>query len=164
MSIYLYIKRHKVTGLKYFGKTTKSNPHSYPGSGKYWNRHCNEHGKGDAFIETTHVWEFTNQDECTEFALNFSRDNNIVESKEWANLVEENGLDGGDRSAYRVYTPLSESSKQKMTQSKLGKSPWNKGKKIGVGGNKNPRTLEQKEKIRQSVLKTIAAKKSAPHP
>ena len=24
------------------------------------------------------------------FALNFSRENNIVESKEWANLIEEN--------------------------------------------------------------------------
>ena len=160
MGIYLYIKRHKVTGLKYFGKTTKSNPYSYPGSGKYWNRHCSEHGKGNEFVETIDVWYFSDQDECTEFALKFSKENNIVESKEWANLVEENGLDGGDRASYRSYTSLSESSKQKMRRSKLGKIPWNKGKKIGVGGNKNPRTPEQKEKIRQSVLETIARKKA----
>jgi len=31
---YLYIKEHSKTGLKYFGKTTKSDPTVYDGSGK----------------------------------------------------------------------------------------------------------------------------------
>ena len=31
----LYIKTHKITGLKYFGKTTL-NPFTYNGSGSHW--------------------------------------------------------------------------------------------------------------------------------
>ena len=46
-------------------------------------------------METEIIGLFENIDEATEFALKFSRDNNIVESKEWANLIEENGRDGG---------------------------------------------------------------------
>ena len=40
---YLYIKTHKTTGLKYFGKTASSKD-SYSGSGKYWLRHLAKHG------------------------------------------------------------------------------------------------------------------------
>ena len=76
----------------YFGKTTKSDPIKYLGSGKHWIRHINKHG-------TNHVvtlWHelFTNRDECVNFALQFSKDLNIVESKSWANLIEEDGLNG----------------------------------------------------------------------
>lgn len=38
MIIHLYVKIHNVTGLKYFGKTTKD-PFKYRGSGKYWLAH-----------------------------------------------------------------------------------------------------------------------------
>ena len=51
-----------------------------------------KHGKDK--IKTIEVWGFDNEQLCTEFALKFSKDNDIVESKEWANLIEENGLDG----------------------------------------------------------------------
>lgn len=91
--IYLYIKQHSITGLKYFGKTTKVNPMEYNGSGLKWKRHFNKHGK--EFIQTLEVYGFDSQDLCTQFALKFSTDNNIVESEEWANLIPENGLDGG---------------------------------------------------------------------
>ena len=64
----------------------------YRGSGKYWLRHIKKYGYN---VETKIVGVFENIDEATEFALKFSRDNNIVESKEWANLMEENGRDGG---------------------------------------------------------------------
>jgi hypothetical protein len=88
---YLYIKQHSITGLKYFGKTTQD-LHTYLGSGKYWLRHIKKHGK-DRVIT---IWcqLFTDKDLLVEYALKFSSDNNIVESKEWANLVPENGLDG----------------------------------------------------------------------
>jgi hypothetical protein len=91
MTIYLYIKQHKITGLKYFGKTSKKDPYTYLGSGKYWRRHLKVHG---CEIETTNVWTFENGDDCEKFALEFSNVNNIVESKEWANLRPENGKDG----------------------------------------------------------------------
>ena len=88
---YLYIKQHKDTGLKYFGKTTK-NPLLYSGSGKHWRRHIKVHGEN---IETLWYQLFTDENELVNYALKFSEENNIVESKEWANLKNENGLDGG---------------------------------------------------------------------
>ena len=91
MIIYLYHKRHKLTGLNYFGKT-KRDPYKYVGSGLYWRRHLKEHGK---HIETVSVWQFTDVNECVNFAINFSALHNIVVSDEWANLKIENGLDGG---------------------------------------------------------------------
>lgn len=47
-------------------------------------------------IQTEWAMLFNDKTELTEFALKFSNDNNIVESKDWANLKPENGLDGGD--------------------------------------------------------------------
>lgn len=89
---YLYIKQHSVTGLKYLGKTTR-NPYKYLGSGKHWIRHYKKHGK--EHIITLWVSEvFTDKSLLTEFSLFVSEEYNIVNSKEWANLKPENGLDG----------------------------------------------------------------------
>lgn len=41
--MYLYVKTHNVTGLKYLGITI-NDPHTYKGSGTKWNRHLKEHG------------------------------------------------------------------------------------------------------------------------
>lgn len=86
--IYLYIKQHTVTGKKYFGRTVK-NPYTYGGSGVYWRRHIAKHGP--ELVETVEVFSFECQETCTEFALKFSTDNNIVESNEWANQIPEDG-------------------------------------------------------------------------
>jgi hypothetical protein len=90
--IYLYVKEHAVTKMKYFGKCTSRHPSKYLGSGKYWRRHINKHGK--EHVLTTQVWSFDSQEDASEFALGFSREHSIVESEEWANLIPENGLDG----------------------------------------------------------------------
>ncbi len=89
---YLYLKQHNKTGLKYFGKTVK-NPETYKGSGVYWNRHLEVHGN-----DVITVWSklFTDEQELNAFALEFSKNNNIVESNEYANLKLEDGLMGGD--------------------------------------------------------------------
>jgi hypothetical protein len=89
---YLYIKTQCDTGLKYFGKTTSKNPHKYIGSGKYWLRHLSTHGKN---ISTEIVGYFSDKQECIKAATEFSKTNNIVESAEWANFKNENGVDGG---------------------------------------------------------------------
>jgi hypothetical protein len=89
--MYLYVKQHNVTGLKYFGMTSTKDPYVYVGSGTHWRRHLKVHGKD---IVTLEVWQFDNQDDCEKFALEFSEKNNIVESKDWANLRPENGRDG----------------------------------------------------------------------
>ncbi len=92
MIIYLYIKQHSITGLKYFGKTTRKDPFKYRGSGMYWQNHINKYGK--EYIKTLEIWGFDDINLCSKFALKFSKNNNIVESKEWANLQPENGIDG----------------------------------------------------------------------
>lgn len=95
MNIYLYVKQCQHCGLKYFGKTINSEVEKYLGSGKYWLNHINSHGKN--LVTTVNIWHFDNQDAATDFALNFSSENRIVESKEWANLVPEDGKDGNSK-------------------------------------------------------------------
>lgn len=115
MTIYLYAKQHSVTGLKYFGKTTQNDPVKYLGSGKYWLRHIRKHGK--EFVETLELYEFQDQEEATRFALEFSEKNQIVESKDWANLQDENALDGTGPNR-----PLSEVTRRKLGDATRGKT------------------------------------------
>ena len=97
---YLYIKQHSITGLKYFGKTSQLDPYKYSGSGKYWSNHIKKHGK--EHIITLWVSELYQDTSIVEHALHFSIENNIVESKDWANLKIENGLDGGGIHGIRI--------------------------------------------------------------
>lgn len=97
--IYLYIKTHNKTGLKYFGKTTRKNPHKYLGSGKYWLAHLKKHGAD----YTTEIYgHYTDKQQCLKEAIEFSEKHNIVDSVEWANLRIES-LDGGDTSKTEGY-------------------------------------------------------------
>lgn len=89
---YLYIKQHSVTGKLYFGKTVRKDPTKYSGSGTYWQNHIKKYG--EEFVETIWYCLFYDQEECTKFALNFSKQENIVESKQWANQDVETGLGG----------------------------------------------------------------------
>lgn len=113
---YLYIKRHSVTGKLYFGKTV-GDPEIYNGSGKHWKRHIKLHGV--EYVETLWYCLFLDQEQCTEFALNFSRQNNIVYSDDWLNLIDENGLNGGSPS--RAGSKHSQESKVKISNSLSGK-------------------------------------------
>ena len=124
--IYLYEKLHLKTGLKYFGKTTQD-PSSYLGSGVAWTRHLKEHG--EQHVVNKNVWAFEIFDEAREFATQFSMDNDIVNSNEYANLIPEK-LTGGDTSNTAAYIegiknrpsrkgiPLSEEAKQKLRKPK----------------------------------------------
>ena len=110
--ITLYIKTHKITGLKYFGKTTKQDVESYLGSGIYWRKHLQKYGRE---MDTKVIGIFADPNECSCVALEFSRKNNIVESKEWANLKEENGLDGSPPGV-----KFSDKHRAKLRQNMLG--------------------------------------------
>jgi hypothetical protein len=92
MTIYLYVKTHNKTGMKYLGKTTKPDPHKYPGSGKRWIRHLKKHGYD---YTTTILLTTEDKEELKETGLYFSKVWNIVESNEWANMMPEKG-DGVD--------------------------------------------------------------------
>src|SRR5713101_5315832 len=88
--ITLYIKTHNITRLKYFGKTTRNNPEKYKGSGVYWKKHIKKHGNN---VTTEIFGKYDNIEICTEAALKFSIDNDIVNSIQWANLRNKNNLE-----------------------------------------------------------------------
>lgn len=97
--IYLYVKTHNVTGLKYLGKT-KQNPYTYRGSGKYWKAHINKHGYD---VTTEIIGTFNTNKELKIISIKYSIQNNIIESNQWANLKLEEG-DGGDTSNFIDYS------------------------------------------------------------
>lgn len=98
--VYLYIKQHSLTGVKYFGKTSCDNVESYTGSGKYWLAHIKKHGK--EHVKTIWISEpFYDMELLQEFAIFVSEEFNIVNSSEWANLIVENGLDGAPKGVKR---------------------------------------------------------------
>lgn len=121
--VFLYVKTHRKTGLKYFGKTTK-NPYTYKGSGHYWKRHIKLHGND---IETEVLGVFYDEESLTAFALDFSRTNNIVQSDEWANLIEENGLDGGNASMKSLQIKWSPARRAKFSRTVEGRQWYNNG-------------------------------------
>ena len=136
--ITLYVKTHKVTGLKYLGKTERD-PYTYSGSGIRWKRELNKYGND---VETEVLFQSENLEDIREKGLYYSEIWNIVESNEWANFIEENGS-GGNTSAYRNYEAMSKKTKgvSKGPQSEQhrinnslahkGQKAWNKGIKTG---------------------------------
>jgi len=95
---YLYVKTHKITGLKYLGYTGKADPYKYLGSGEYWKTHLKKHGKE---ITTEILHECQSKTEIKDRGLYYSELWNVVDAcdvlgkKTWANLKPEAG-EGGD--------------------------------------------------------------------
>ncbi len=89
---FLYIKKHNVTGKLYFGKTV-NNPEKYKGSGINWGKHLKEFGSN---VSTLWYCLFLDKNTLIDFALNFSKSHNIVESDQWLNMCVENGIGGGN--------------------------------------------------------------------
>jgi hypothetical protein len=88
----LYVKTHNKTGFKYFGKTTRLDCiHTYKGSGIHWRRHLKVHGN-DYTTELLGIWQ--DKDRLVNFAIKFCKQNDIVKSTKWANMVLEEGLQG----------------------------------------------------------------------
>jgi len=135
---WLYVKQHNQTGLKYFGQTKSDNPYTYKGSGKYWLRHLSVHGND---ISTIWCYRFTNKQNLVDFATRFSTQNNIEKSKEWANLMNENGLGGfSSASKQKALSPKSRAKavKTRLTKLKCGKIYLNTAQYILIDpvGNK----------------------------
>lgn len=118
---WLYVKKHSVTGLLYFGKTTLSTPINYIGSGKYWRNHLKVHGTQ---IETIWCMLFTDYSDLIEFAELFSEFFDVAKSDDWANLKAENGLDGGSDKGRpgRVGYTHTDTTRKKMSVSHTGKA------------------------------------------
>lgn len=131
--IYLYVKIHNVTGLKYLGKTTNKNPHKYPGSGKHWLRHIKKHGYD---VTTQILIKTTCEDVLKLFGTHYSKLWNVVNSKEWANLKPENGDGGGCFGEFNgAYgKPKSKEHREKLSKANKGKQT---GKNNGFYGKKH---------------------------
>ena len=147
---YLYIKQHSVTKKKYYGKTTQD-PYKYNGSGTYWLKHIKKHGK--EHIVTLWVSEPYTDTSIIDVALKFSSDNDIVNSKEWANQKPENGLDGGSEKGrkhkpHKPRKPHSEETKAKQSAAMTGKK-------------RKPHSEETKAKMRKPKSEEHKAKQSA---
>ncbi len=147
---WLYVKQHKTTGLKYFGKTT-TDPQKYYGSGIYWKKHLKKYGNN---VDTIWCTLFFDKESLTKFALEFSIKNNIIESNEWGNLKIENGLDGSPPGV--IFT---EEHKLKISASLRNPSAETIAKRSASlkGKNTGPQSPE-------TCAKKSAAKKGKPRP
>lgn len=142
MLYYLYIKQHRVTQLKYFGFTIR-NPFEYRGSGVYWRKHLSKHGHK---VDTIEIYGFDTQTLAREFALKFSRDNNIVVSDEWANLTEEDAANGGAKRKF------SDETRARMSAGQKGKTLSAETRaKVGAAQRGKTVSPETRAKISASI-------------
>lgn len=86
--IWIYVKQHTVTGLKYFGFTRRRDPFRYNGSGSHWKNHLHKHGKK---VNTVEVFGYDEDQlqSARDFAVKFSHDHQIIKDPAWANLKDE---------------------------------------------------------------------------
>lgn len=147
MTIYLYEKRCTHCGLKYFGKCTTRHPDKYIGSGKYWKRHVSLYGKEN--IVTDNIWKFESQQEASAFAIDYSKKYDIVKSNEYANLIEENGLDGRP-----IGSQYKQESYDKISKALKGKSLSEEHrKKISLGGTGKKHSKETRRKMSETAIR-----------
>jgi hypothetical protein len=85
------VKKAYPSGLLYLCQTSTKDPYLYKGSGKRWLNHVVKH---KSRIVTCVLGTYDTQAELREAGIYFSRLYNVVESDEWANLMEENGTGG----------------------------------------------------------------------
>ena len=141
MTIYLYLKTHRITGLKYLGKTIKSDPYTYKGSGKVWSAHIKKHGYD---VDTQILLATECSNELRETGLFFSKLFNVVKSSEFANLCEEEGQGGNTWDKRGRYVSEETKNKQSLVRRGVKKSDSWKQKM------KKPKSQEHKEKIAAS--------------
>lgn len=156
MTIYLYVKTHNITGLKYLGKTNRPDPHKYLGSGIYWRNHIKKYGQD---YSTEILKECSTKEELKYWGLYYSDLWDVVNAKDnngnkiWANLKPENG-DGGSlpgKDSYRYGKPHSEETKKKLSNILTGlKKPDGFGDKISLaqkGRPGRPRTEAERKML-----------------
>jgi len=145
--IFLYVKTHNKTGLKYFGKTTHD-PMKYRGSGKNWCKHLNEFGND---VSTEVIGSYEDREECARIARQFSDDNNIVKSELWANLIPET-LGGWNEDGHK---------RKETMKKKYGEDYFSRigGIKNGPNG-KFEMPMETKKKISQHPNCSSGGKKN----
>lgn len=136
--IYLYIKTHRKTGLKYLGKTSSTDPYLYPGSGTRWRAHLDKYGYD---FDTEILLESDDPVQIKEAGLHYSNMWNVVEDITWANLKPESG-DGG------TFTHTEEA-KEKIGNASRGRPSPYKGMTYEEIQKDPIKALERKQKHQQ---------------
>lgn len=167
MIIYLYVKTHKKTGLKYLGKTVQD-PFKYVGSGVYWKRHLKKHGKEhDTYI----LQKCYSNESLITWGCYYSKLWSVTKSKKWANLKDEEGQGWGSGQNNILYIDRvkekhkksinSDSCKKKQKETRFnlyGDSNFNNRDKskdtclLRYGVDNALKTPESLEKLRQTNL------------
>lgn len=149
---FLYIKQHRETKLLYFGKTV-SDPEKYLGSGVYWSKHILKYGKDK--VENIWYCLFLDEESLLAFANDFSVRNCIAESSDWANLIHENGLDGGSTPGLGNGTfgkkQTTEHIKKRFSPEMREKLKISRNRRGGI-----PHTPETKKKLSEYMLKKVS--------
>jgi hypothetical protein len=112
---------HKISplGLNYLGITTRNDPYKYMGSGKVWKLHIKKHKLSFKDISTTILFQSYDMDEIREKGIYYSELYDIVNTKQWANLIPETG-----EGCFKA--KLTEEHKQKIAQASLKRSSASK--------------------------------------
>jgi len=119
---HLLIKEHNITRLKYLCKhsaSTFSECEKYRGSGTYWKLHLKVHGND---VNTTLLYSTDNKDEFQKIAKEYSIKYNVTNSKEWANLCDEEGQGGNtvkDSKTHSIRTKIGQSTPEARKKMKL---------------------------------------------
>jgi len=126
--IYLYLKTHNQTGLKYLGKTTQD-PYKYKGSGLHWKSHIKKHGND---VSTEILFQTEDREEFKRVATEYSEKWNIVESTVFANLMPEEGQGGNTGNQWEK-----------------GHTPWSKGLVLGPRGPQSEEHIKKRAESRK---------------
>lgn len=107
MIIYLCVKTHAITGLKYLCQTKKKNPFKYSGSGIDWKTHLKLNGTNH---HTEIIKECSSHEELSFWGRYYSTLWNIVSGQDdfgnkiWANRIPETG--GGSGAMPGIHNPM----------------------------------------------------------
>lgn len=155
--LYLMIKTHSITGLKYLCKkvtTCDSKAISYLGSGTRWNNHLKVHGK-QITTQIILKYELSKLDEFSNLCIEYSNKYDIVNNDEWANLIIETGKPGtkigeycGSKGTFFGKKHTDET-KKKISDANFGDNNVMRRNKIALENMiKTKNTSEYKEKQR----------------
>ena len=92
--LYLLVKEHNLTGLKYLCKKSARSfdeCEKYKGSGVYWKKHLAKYGND---VSTTCLFVTEDKQEFKKIATKYSKEYDVVNSNQWANLIVEEGQGG----------------------------------------------------------------------
>ena len=181
MTIYLYVKTHNKTGLKYLGQTSQLDPHKYPGSGTRWLHHLRKYGYD---YSTEILKECVDKIELKEWGIYYSNLWDIVADNMWANLKPEEADGGRQSEESRRKIGLASKGRKQSVEARRVNSEKNSGKNNQMyGKTHSPEARakiskaargrvspskgkimsdEQKEKIRTSVKARYDLKKLVP--